>query len=173
MQAFSIFLFTIISVLLTINVETAFFVLQLKGKIMEKKFGKRAFTIHAVVTSILWTLSSLFIFLLYLEPQITFSDSIAVVIVGILILAVGMVIAICGFKALGLKRSLGVNFYQEEVGEIHASIYKYIKNPEDIGFWLLLIGFTMFTQSLYYLIIALEFIILMIPHEMVENLKLK
>jgi len=43
----------------------------------------------------------------------------------------------------------------------------------DIGFWTALFGFSLFTDSLYNFIIASEFMIIMIPHMMLENIKLK
>lgn len=43
------------------------------------------------------------------------------------------------------------------------------KNPEDCGLWIALIGFAIFTGSIYILVIAVEFIIVMIPHIMLEN----
>jgi len=46
-------------------------------------------------------------------------------------------------------------------------------NPEDYGFWMAVFSYALFTRSLYNLAIALEFIILMIPHMHVENIPLK
>ncbi|MBA7701053.1 hypothetical protein ES703_109784 [subsurface metagenome] len=78
-----------------------------------------------------------------------------------------------GFKLLGIKRSFGLNFFEDNVPIVNRSLYKSIKNPEDYGFWMAVFGFALFTRSLYNLVIALEFIILMIPHMHVENIPLK
>ncbi|MFX1534606.1 MAG: methyltransferase, partial [Promethearchaeota archaeon] len=77
------------------------------------------------------------------------------------------------FKLLGLKRSLCLNFFKDDVPIVQSSLYKYIKNPEDVGLWTMLIGFVLLTGSIYNLIIAIEFIVIMIPHERVENMPLK
>ena len=85
----------------------------------------------------------------------------------------GLVMATGGFKLLGIKRSFGLNFFENNVPIVNRSLYKSIKNPEDYGFWMAVFGFALFTRSLYNLVIALEFIILMIPHMQVENIPLK
>jgi len=43
----------------------------------------------------------------------------------------------------------------------------------DIGLWMALIGFAFFTRSIYNLIIAIEFVVIMIPHIMLENIPLQ
>jgi protein-S-isoprenylcysteine O-methyltransferase Ste14 len=70
---------------------------------------------------------------------------------------------------LGLRRALCLNFFEENVPVIKESLYKYIKNPADYGLWMVLVGFAIFTGSVYNLAIAVEFIIIMIPHIMLEN----
>ncbi len=81
--------------------------------------------------------------------------------------------ALWAFKLLGLKRSLCINFFEENVPVLRSSLYKYVKNPMDIGFWVALLGFALFTGSVYNLVIAAEFIIVMFPHMMLENIPLK
>jgi len=73
------------------------------------------------------------------------------------------------FRLLGLKRALCLNFFQENVPVIRKSLYKCIKNPLDYGIWMVLVGFAIFTGSVYNLAIAIEFIIIMIPHIVLEN----
>ena len=84
----------------------------------------------------------------------------------------GSILSIWGFIILGIKRSLCLNFFKEGVPIVKSSIYKYIKNPEDYGLWLALLGLAFFTGSLYNLVIALEFVVLMIPHMIIENIPL-
>ena len=85
----------------------------------------------------------------------------------------GMILAFWAFRLLGLKRSLCLNFFEENVPIVKESLYNYIKNPLDYGLWIALIGFAIFSGSIYNLAIAVEFIIIMIPHIMLENKPLK
>lgn len=84
----------------------------------------------------------------------------------------GLIVALWALKLLGIKRALCLNFFEENVPVVKRSLYKYINNPLDYGFWIALIGFALFTGSMYNLIIAGEFIIVMIPHVMLENVRL-
>lgn len=81
----------------------------------------------------------------------------------------GFTLAFWAFKLLGLKRALCLNFFEDNVPEVTESLYKYLKNPLDYGIWMMLVGFAIFTQSIYSLVIAAEFIIIMIPHIILEN----
>jgi protein-S-isoprenylcysteine O-methyltransferase Ste14 len=92
---------------------------------------------------------------------------------GFVICVSGLVLAIWGFKLLGIKRSFGLNFFEDNVPTVNKSLYKSIKNPEDYGFWMAVFGFALFTRSSYNLVIALVFIFLMIPHMHVENIPVK
>ena len=85
----------------------------------------------------------------------------------------GIVLGSWAFRLLGLKRVLCLNFFEENVPVVRESLYKYIKNPADYGLWTTLIGFAIFTGSIYNLTIAVEFIIIMIPHIILENKPLK
>ena len=85
----------------------------------------------------------------------------------------GLVIAIWGFCLLGVKRSFGLNFFEQNVPVVKKSLYKTIKNPEEFGFWMTVLGFAFFTRSLFNMVIALELIILMIPNIFIENIPLK
>jgi protein-S-isoprenylcysteine O-methyltransferase Ste14 len=85
----------------------------------------------------------------------------------------GLAFAIRGFMILGIKRSFGLNFFKDNVPIVKDSIYKFVNNPEDYGLWASLAGFALFSRSFFNLAIAIEFIILMIPHLMIENIPLK
>jgi protein-S-isoprenylcysteine O-methyltransferase Ste14 len=88
-------------------------------------------------------------------------------------LVYGLAVAIRGFMVLGIKRSFGLNFFKDNVPVVKSSVYKSVKNPEDYGLWAALAGFALFSRSSFNLAIAIEFIILMIPHLMIENIPLK
>ena len=90
-----------------------------------------------------------------------------------ILLISGLALAIWGFKVLGIKQSFGQNFFEDSVPIVKDSIYKFVNNPEDYGLWAALSGFALFSRSFFNLAIALEFIILMIPHLMIENIPLK
>jgi len=90
-----------------------------------------------------------------------------------ILLISGLALAIWGFKVLGIKQSFGQNFFEDNVPIVKDSIYKFVNNPEDYGLWAALSGFALFSRSFFNLAIALEFIILMIPHLMIENIPLK
>ena len=169
----TVFIFTVVSVFLAVSVESLVFILQLKGQKLTKWFGKNAFRIHVVITGFLWILSFSLIILLQFEKHPLFHESQILKYLGLVLLVSGLVIAVWGFKLLGLKRSFGLNFFEENVPVVKKSLYKFIKNPEDYGFWLALVGFTLFTRSSSNLVIALEFIVLMIPHMHIENIPLK
>lgn len=165
----NILIITIISIFLTIHVESFFLILQRKGQYVSKWFGKYAFLFHATITIILWTFTFILIFFLQLRPHPLFHNLPSLQLTGFIIGLAGIILAIWGFLLLGLKRALCLNFYEKNVPKVQKSIYKYIHNPLDIGLWTALLGFALFTRSLYNLIIAAEFILVMIPHIWLEN----
>ena len=167
------FILTIIFVFLTIFVESINLILQLKGRKLTKWFGKNAFNIHMIFTGIFWVITFCMIVILQFEERPLFHNSIVLKYIGLILLISGIILASWAFGLLGLKRSLCLNFFEENVPIAKKSLYKYIKNPEDYGFWIALIGFASFTGSIYNLVIAVEFIIIMIPHIMLENIPLK
>ena len=169
----AIFILSAIFVFLTVFVESVNLLLQLKGKILSRWFGKNAFVIHAVITLAFWTVAFCFVFALQFEKHPHFHNSDFLKYVGFALMIPGLIMAVWGFKLLGLKRALCLNFFKENIQLIDHPLYHYVKNPTDYGFWFMLLGFALFSQSLYNLIIALEFIILMIPHIYLENVPLK
>ena len=90
-------------------------------------------------------------------------------LIGLVLLVTGLVVSTWGFIILGVKRSLCLNFFEENVPVVKSSIYRYLRNPEVNGFWAAMAGFALFTRSYYNLIIAVEYILLMIPHSKLEN----
>ena len=167
-----ILIITIIAVFLSIFIETVFLILQIWDNRITKWFGKRAFAVHATITILFWILAFAFIALLQLEKHPLFHNVILLKYFGLVLFAVGMICSIWGFWLIGLKRALCLNFYKDNVPVVTTSLYKYIKNPIDIGFWAALIGFALFTKSTYNLIIAAEFILIMIPHSKIETIPL-
>jgi protein-S-isoprenylcysteine O-methyltransferase Ste14 len=168
-----LFILAIISVFLTVAVDILVFILQLRGKKFTKWFGKNSFRIHMVLTGFFWVLSICLLVLLQFEKHPLFHHSDIIKYAGLVLLIFGLVIATWGFMLLGVKRSFGLNFFEENVPIVRKSLYKSIKNPEEYGFWVALAGFALFTRSLYNLVIASEFITLMIPLMVVENIPLK
>jgi protein-S-isoprenylcysteine O-methyltransferase Ste14 len=168
-----IFILTILFVFLTIFVESANLILQLKGRRLTKWFGKNAFNIHMISTGIFWMITFCLIVILQFEEHPLFHNSIILKYIGLILSISGLILASWAFSLLGLKRSLCLNFFEENVPIVKKSLYKYIKNPEDFGLWIALIGFAIFTGSIYNFAIAVEFIIIMIPHIMLESKPLK
>lgn len=169
----TLFAFTVVSVFLAVSVESLVFILQLRGQKFTKWFGKNAFRIHMVITGFLWGLSSGLIVLLQFEKHTLFHESLILKYTGLVLLVSGLVISVWGFMLLGVKRSFGLNFFEEDVPIVKRSLYKFIKNPESYGFWMALVGFALFTRSSSNLVIALEFILLQIPHMHIENIPIK
>ena len=168
-----IFIYTLIFVFITIFVESLSLILQLKGKRLTKWFGKHTFKIHMLITGILWIITFILVFILQFEEHPKFHGSVILKYTGLFLFGSGSIITIWASILLGIKRLLCLNFFEEDVPIINKSLYKYINNPVDYGFWAALIGFAIFTGSFYNLIIAIEFIILMAPHIKLENIPLK
>ena len=164
---------TITFVFLTIGVESVFLILQLRGRLMSKWLGKNAFATHATVTCALWIVTFLLIALLQTESHPPFHKSAVFSYIGLGIAIPGLILSIWAFLVLGLKRALCANFYYDDVPAVKSSIYRYMQNPMDTGFWAALLGFAVFSGSIYNLTIALEFIALMLPHAVIENIPLK
>lgn len=169
----TLFILTVISIFLTVSVESLAFILQLKGRKFTQWFGQCAFKIHMAVTGFFWVLSFCLIAFLQFGTHPHFHHSDILKCTGAVMLVVGVVMAIWGFLLLGIKRSFGLNFFKDNVPVVEKSLYRIIKNPEDYGLWMALAGFALLTRSAYNLAIAVEFIILMIPHIYVENIPLK
>jgi len=98
-----------------------------------------------------------------------FHSSIILKHAGLILLISGLILTCWALRLLGLKRAWCLNFFKENVPVVRESLYRYVKNPLDYGIWMALVGFAIFTQSIYNLVIALEFIIIMIPHIILEN----
>ncbi|MFO7889154.1 MAG: methyltransferase [bacterium] len=160
---------TLISIFLTIHIESLFLILQKRGQLLTKWFGKYAFKIHAAITLSLWSITFILIFFLQLHSHPQFHDHLFLKYTGSIATVAGLILAVWGFSLLGLKRALCLNFYEKNVPQVKKSLYKYIKNPLDIGLWTALLGFALWTGSLFNLIIAGEFILVMLPHIRLEN----
>lgn len=169
----SLFIITLILIFLTIHVESLFLILQLRGQILTKWFGKYAFKIHAVITLLMWLITIILIFFLQLRSHPLFHNFLSLQITGFVTCLAGIILATWGLLLLGLKRALCLNFYEKNVPKVKKSLFKYIRHPLDIGLWTALLGFALFTRSLYNLIIAGEFILVMIPHIWLENKPLR
>jgi len=169
----TIFVLTIIFVFLTIFVESINFILQLKGRRLTKWFGRNAFSVHMTSTGTLWVLTFCWIVILQFEEHPLFHNSTILKYIGLILLISGIILASWALRLLGLKRSFGLNFFEEDVPVVKNSLYKYVKNPEDVGLWAALVGLAIFTGSIYNLLIAVEFIMIMIPHIILESKPLR
>jgi protein-S-isoprenylcysteine O-methyltransferase Ste14 len=164
-----IFILTVIFAFLAIFVESVNLILQLKGRKLTKWFGKNAFGIHVITTAIFWAVTFCLVVILQFEDHPVFHSSIILKYGGLFLLIAGLILAFWAFRLLGLKRALCLNFFEVNVPVVRESLYKYVKNPLDYGIWMALVGFATFTGSVYNLLIAVEFIIIMIPHIILEN----
>lgn len=168
-----IFILALIFVFLTIFVEFVNLLLQSKGRKLTRWFGKHAFNFHMTIILMLWTITFCLIGILQFQEHPLFHNNSVLTYIGILMVVSGLVVSVWALMLLGLRRSLCLNFFEEDVPMVKKSLYKYCDNPMDYGFWIALIGFALFTGSIYNLVIAAEFIIIMIPHMMLENIPLK
>jgi protein-S-isoprenylcysteine O-methyltransferase Ste14 len=164
-----LFILTLIFVFLTIFGESVNLMLQLKGRKLTKWFGSRAFTIHAAITGGLWAITFIIIILLQMEDHPAFHEHTVLQCTGLVLFIGGGAVALWAFKVLGLNRALCLNFFEEGVSVATEGPYMYFSNPLDYGLWTALMGFALLTGSLYNLVVAVEFILVMIPHVMLEN----
>ena len=151
----------------TITAEIIILYLQKTYKLLSRIFGSYAFYIHGALSLINWCVLGTVVIMLQYEqhPQFNFLPS----TLWVILLLVGILISSLAFAQLGLRRSLHINFYQLNIPTLRTEIYLYLKNPEYTGFWMILIGLTMLTQSWYNLLLTIFIIILMIPLQVLEN----
>jgi protein-S-isoprenylcysteine O-methyltransferase Ste14 len=168
-----VFFLAIVFIFLAVFVEFVNLVLQLKGRKLNRWFGKDAFKFHMTITLILWTIAFFLIAILQFQKQPLFHNIIVLKYIGMVMVISGLIVSVWALVLLGLRRSLCLNFFEDNVPVVTKSLYKYCENPMDYGFWIALIGFALFTGSIFNLVIAVEFIIVMIPHLMLENIPLK
>jgi protein-S-isoprenylcysteine O-methyltransferase Ste14 len=164
-----VFLLTLLFAFLAIFVESVSLILQLKDRRLSRWFGTKAFGIHMITTSTFWVITFCLIVYLQFSKHPPFHSSIILKYAGLSLLIAGVILAFWAFRLLGLKRALCLNFFEDNVPEVTGSLYRYLKNPLDYGVWMTLVGFAIFTQSVYNLVIAVEFIIIMVPHIILEN----
>ncbi|OGW75018.1 MAG: hypothetical protein A2Z72_04470 [Omnitrophica bacterium RBG_13_46_9] len=164
-----IFLLTLIFIFLTIFIESMGLILQLKGTKLTKWFGRYAVNALMMLTVLFWMITSCLIVILQCEEHPRFHNSAILKYIGFILLVSGIILSLWSIKVLGLKRSLGIDLLEENVPLDKKSLYKYIRNPENNGFLITLVGLAVSTGSFYNLIVAAEFVIVMIPHMMLEN----
>jgi len=147
---------------------------EIKFKKMTQLFKQKAFFIHSFMSLTTWSLSFFLIFVLQFTDQPRFEFPEILILSGLPIMILGIILSMIGYLTLGLKRSLHSNvFYPNTSKRIKKGIYKYISDPEYIGFYMILIGLTLITTSFYNLIITIEFILVMIPLRIIENMPIK
>lgn len=161
---------TLFGAFLAVGGESALLILQLRGRKLQKWFGRWAFPLHATITLILWFLTFIFYFLMQLADSPPFHNNLVVRCLGLVLLVFGLVLATWGFLVLGLKRSLCLNFFEEDVPVVQEHyLFHYIREPEDYGLWMVLFGLALVTGSTYNLFVAFTFVALMLPHQWLEN----
>ncbi len=164
-----LFVLTIVFVFLTISVESLMLVLQVRGRRLTRWFGRKAFTIHASVTVCFWVVTSCLLAALQFHDHPSLHGIRALRYVGIGLLLVGAAVGLWAFALLGPRRSLCLNFFEKDVPTVRRSLYRYLRNPMDLGLCVGLAGLAVATDSIYNLIVGLEFTALMIPHARLEN----
>ncbi len=164
---------TLLILCATILIESILLYVQLKGRKITKMFGRSGFKVHVAVTCSLWALFLAALFLLQFQENQHFHSNVLLSYFGLVVSLNGLCLAGWGFSALGLKRSLCINFYRPNIEVVDRSIYKHLYHPEDIGFFLMLLGLALFTSSFANLFLALLFVLLIIPHAVIENRPLK
>jgi len=105
--------------------------------------------------------------------QLSFHNYTFIKISGFLLTAVGLITAITGCKQLGLKRSLCINFYYNDVSLIKTPLYKHISHPQDYGLITALTGMALATGYTFDLFIAGLVTVLLLPHQYLENIPLQ
>lgn len=168
-----LFLSTLIAVFFMVLAESVNLILQLRGKFLTKWFGKRAFDFNKYITVSLWSLTFLLYIVLQFKEHPLFHSTPLLKYVGLAVGLPGLGVSVWGYKILGSRPSLCLNFFEEDTAVVHHFLYRYVKHPEDFGLWTALFGYAFFTASLWNLIIAAEFVLVMTPHIYLESIPLK
>lgn len=167
----ALFLSTIFFIFLMIVLHCVSLYSEIKWKKMTSLFKNNAFFVHSFMSLTTWTVTFVLIVILQLNDYPRFLLPDIVIFLGYPIIVLGIIIAMSGFVTLGLRRSLHINIFDPStIKKIGTGIYKFINDPEYLGFYIILIGFICVTDSIYNLVITLEFLILMIPLRTIENI---
>ncbi|MHA1226325.1 MAG: methyltransferase [Candidatus Hodarchaeales archaeon] len=143
---------------------------------MTNIFHEKAFLIHSLISMTLWSVNGLMVIALQLTEHPTLLNNQSLSILGNLLLVIGVIIGLWGYLTLGMTRSLHYNFFAQMKSEnkvVTTGIYSYIKDPEYLGLFLILLGLTLASDSFYNFLIFVEFSILLIPLKIVEDKPLK
>ena len=143
-------------------------------KVLTNLFHSKAFTVHSLISMALWSLNGLMVIALQFSDHPKFHNFPPMSIIGSIFFIVGVILGLLGYLTLGLVRSLHYNFFFKiEYKIIKKGIYKYLNNPQYVGLFLILLGYALYTDSLYNLIIFLEFFILVSILKYIEDKPLK
>ncbi len=143
-------------------------------KVLTKILKTKAFTFHSFISMTLWSINGLMIVAFQLSDHPVLHNFQPISLLGGIFLVIGIIIGTLGYLTLGLVRSLHYNFFYDiENKIILKGIYSYLSNPEYVGFLFILLGLAFLTDSLYNLIIFLEFLILIIPLKYIEDKPIK
>jgi len=143
-------------------------------KVLTSIFHNQAFNIHSLISMALWSINGLMILALQFSDHPKFHNFPPLSIIGGIFFVIGVILGLLGYLTLGLVRSLHYNFFFKiDQKIVRKGIYKYLDNPEYEGLLLILLGYALYTDSLFNLIIFLEFLILIVPLKFIEDKPLK
>lgn len=167
------FIVVVIAIFISIFIESALYLLQQK-KLLTKFFGKRAFALHVLTISVVWLITITLFILLQFEKHPNFHDITILRYIGLILIPTGLILSFWAALLLGWRRMFSIRlFVKKQPAVVRHSLYKYFKHPFYYGLVLTLTGFTLYSASLYNLIILIEIIILLIPHIAIEEKGLK
>jgi len=121
----------------------------------------------------LWIITALIFTALQFQPHPGVAPRSGIIAAAVAMMLTGGAVAVGGVLILGWRRSLCLNFYEPATPVCSHRLFRLVRHPMDYGFWLLLMGFAWLTGSYYNLLVALTWIGLMIPHQVIENWPLK
>jgi protein-S-isoprenylcysteine O-methyltransferase Ste14 len=133
--------------------------IQLKSKILTKKWGDNAFSIWLVVDIFMIILTAIIIFwfiLAFSHPQI-FKRGFVLKVVGALWIFAGILLSSAAVNKIGWARSFSLSiFTREKYSPEVAGLYKFSKHPMYVGWFLIFLGITLLLNSFYLLCYTLE-----------------
>jgi len=132
---------------------------QLKDDILTKWFKKKAFVTWLFFDILLILITALLILLFtfsYDQPEL-FANFLLFKISGVVILIAGTFLSALAAKQIGFLRSFSQSIFTRERYTLQKSgVFKYLKHPMYIGWFLIFSGATIIVNSLYLLCFTIE-----------------
>lgn len=170
MKAIDLLIVTLVAFFLAIAVESALFILQYKFRWLTLLCGDKDFRWHAGITLSFWILAGILLVILQFFAQPRFHQNAALQYSGGIMLLLGLALSVSGFRILGLRQSLGLNFYRQDIPRCEHRLFRIVKHPMDFGLWFMLFGWALLSRATFNLVVALFVMLLMIPHIRIEQL---